>query len=305
MDFLASSVNTGLIDNNLLTISSISAALAVTTLSSSANPAASVDSITLTATVSPASATGAVTFLDGPVTLGTIPLVGGKASLTLQSLNAGTHTLLAIYGGDASHNSSYSSYLNEVILATLAPGPPVANPLTPNLLVNPGAENGLTGWWPSYPASAVVTQSPPPGGGSYSFLGKQVPAAFITQTVLLTQVTGITLAQVDSGSLAANYSFWFADPSPGSGSYGEITLTFLDANGAFLGQGVSNRLQNNQTFAWLNGTGSFPIPSGTRTINYTMDFLTTMSADTGLIDDNLLTIGRSDLIGWTHKGSVR
>jgi hypothetical protein len=103
-------------------------------------------------------------------------------------------------------------------------------------------------------------------------------------------VAGITLAQVDAGNLAANYSFWFADTSPGSGSHGEMTLTFEAADGSILGQGVSPSLRDDTTQAWLNGTGSFPIPPGTRIINYTMDFLTSGSANTGQIDDNVLTL---------------
>jgi hypothetical protein len=105
------------------------------------------------------------------------------------------------------------------------------------------------------------------------------------------QGAGITTDLVDSGNLRTNYSFWFADLNPGSGSYGQITLTFLDAKEVFLGQGISDALYDAGTLTWLNGTGSFPIPRGTRIINYTMDFQTIASANTGLIDDNVLTIG--------------
>jgi hypothetical protein len=258
-----------------------------TALSSSQNPTASRDDITLTATVSPSGVTGLVTFYDGSVRLGASALNGGTASWIVRSPTVGTHLFTAIYSGDAGHNPSISPVLTQVVLAELTPGPPLPNPLTPNLLVDPGAENGLSGWWPSFPVSTTAS---PGYTGNSSFEGKQVPDAFITQTVQLTQVAGITTSLVDAGNLRANYSFWFADLNPGSGASGAITLTFLDGDGVFLGQGISGALQNAGTLTWLNGTGSFPIPRGTRTINYTMDFPTIASANTGLIDDNVLTI---------------
>jgi hypothetical protein len=206
----------------------------------------------------------------------------------VRSPTVGTHLFTAIYNGDAGHNPNTSPVLTQVVLAELTPGPPLPNPLTPNLLVDPGAENGLSGWWPSFPVSTTAS---PGHTGNSSFEGKQVPDAFITQTIQLTQVPGITIALVDGGNLRANYSFWFADLNPGSGSYGQITLTFLDANNVFLGQGISDPLQDAGTLTWLNGSGSFSIPRGTRIVNYTMDFQTIASANTGLIDDNVLTIG--------------
>ncbi len=286
MDFITPKpTNTGLIDDNVLTISS--EASTMTRLASSENPAVHGDAITLTATVSPSTATGIVTFYDGADTLGTGALSNGVASLVFRNPSVGTHLLMARYGGDLSNGSSTSPVLTEVDLTPAAPGSPGSTPLTPNLLLNPGAESGTSNWWPPAPGSTAIS---PAHTGSFSFQGTGVPGAFITQGINLAQVGGITLAQVDAGSLAANYSFWFADLSPGSGTYGQITLTFLDGNGIGLGEGLSDRLQDAGTLTWSNGTGSFPIPPGTRRINYTMDFITSMSANTGLIDDNLLTI---------------
>ncbi len=286
MDFITSKpTNTGLIDDNVLTISS--QASTMTRLASSENPAVHGDAVTLTATVSPSTAAGIVTFYDGADTLGTGALSNGVASLVFRNPSVGTHLLMARYGGDLSNGSSTSPVLTEVDLTPAAPGSPGSTPLTPNLLLNPGAESGTSNWWPPAPGSTAIS---PAHTGSFSFQGTGVPGAFITQGVNLAQVAGITLAQVDAGSLAANYSFWFADVSPGSGTYGQITVTFLDGNGIGLGEGLSNRLQDAGTLTWLNGTGSFPIPPGTRRINYTMDFITPMSTNTGLIDDNLLTI---------------
>jgi hypothetical protein len=161
------------------------------------------------------------------------------------------------------------------------------------MLINPGAENGLTGWWADSPLSAAVLQSPSPNNsGSYSFLGTQLPVAFITQTVELLKVPPLTTGLLDSGRLLANFSLWFADRSPGSGSFGRITLTFLDASKHRLGQGLSGTYLHDTGpyLDWFNAKGSFQVPIGTRFISYTMDFLTSGSVNTGMIDDNELRI---------------
>ena len=264
------------------------ATTSATTLISSQNPAATADNITLTATVSPPEATGSVTFYDGSVVLGALTLSGGTASLTLNPLAAGSHSLKAVYSGGAGFSSS-TSVLTETIVPEFTPGPILSNTLAVNLLVNGGAEDGLSGWYPSSPESTVVAETAP-GGGTYSFEGKQAPSAFITQTLPIGLLGEAVDSQLNSGKFVANYSFWFADASPGSGSYGSITLTFLDRNGNLIGQGVSNPLQNTGTTTWINGTGSFPVPPGTEVVNYTMNFLTTSSVNSGLIDGNSLTI---------------
>lgn len=72
------------------------------TLSSSANPAILGQPIVLTAIVSGAGTpTGTVTFVGEPPTvLGTVPLSGGVATLTISTLPVGTTTIGASYGGD-------------------------------------------------------------------------------------------------------------------------------------------------------------------------------------------------------------
>lgn len=58
-------------------------------------------------------ATGAVTFLDvsgaSPVTLGSIGLSANAATESLTSLSAGSHTLIATYAGDATHQAATSA----------------------------------------------------------------------------------------------------------------------------------------------------------------------------------------------------
>src|ERR1017187_8666485 len=121
------------------------------TLTTSTNPISTTQSLTLTATVTPpapAGPTGQVQFKDGPTVIGTSPLSGGTATLTISNLTAGTHPLTAVYLGDSSFNTSTSNTVSEMV------NPPGTTTLTssPN---------------PSTAGQAVtLTASPVPGGSS-------------------------------------------------------------------------------------------------------------------------------------------
>ena len=108
-----------------------------TAVVSSANPSGSGQSVTFTATVSasaPAAGTpsGTVTFKDGTTTLGTGTLSAGSATFATSSLSVGTHSITAVYGGDANFNTSTSSVLaqtvNSVIITTTTAVVSSANP---------------------------------------------------------------------------------------------------------------------------------------------------------------------------------
>jgi hypothetical protein len=101
-----------------------------TTLTSSPNPSATGTSVTLTATVSPSAATGTVMFYDGAALLGPGALGSGTATLSLSSLAAGSHSLTASYGGDASYDGSVSSPVTHDVV--LPPATYVWNGATSN-----------------------------------------------------------------------------------------------------------------------------------------------------------------------------
>jgi uncharacterized repeat protein (TIGR01451 family) len=92
-----------------------------TTLQSSLNPSTYGQQVTFTATVSSSSgsaATGSVTFDDGSNVLGTVQLnSSGVASLTTSStsLNAGSHSITAMYGGSDSYMGSTSTPLTQLV----------------------------------------------------------------------------------------------------------------------------------------------------------------------------------------------
>jgi hypothetical protein len=87
-------------------------------VTSSANPSSFGQSVTFTASVTSASGGtpgGTVTFKNGNATLGTQNLSGGAASLATSGLTVGTHSITVVYSGDASHASSTSPALSQVV----------------------------------------------------------------------------------------------------------------------------------------------------------------------------------------------
>ena len=87
----------------------------VTTLTSSLNPAKARQVVTFTAAVTPGVPTGNVQFFDGKKLLGRQSLVNGVANFGTSSLNKGTHSINAVYGGDSNFNGSTSTVLSQVV----------------------------------------------------------------------------------------------------------------------------------------------------------------------------------------------
>ena len=88
-----------------------------TTVASSLNPSTFGQGVTFTATVTASSGTptGTVTFKNGTVTLGTGTLSGGSATFTTATLTVGTHSITAVYNGDANFAPSTSPALSQVV----------------------------------------------------------------------------------------------------------------------------------------------------------------------------------------------
>jgi hypothetical protein len=89
------------------------------TLVSSANPSTAGLPVTLAATVAcPVQPTGTVGFLNGGMLIGTQGLNGSAAALTV-TLPAGTHTITAVYNGDANCGAGASAPLNQQVGAAV------------------------------------------------------------------------------------------------------------------------------------------------------------------------------------------
>ena len=86
-----------------------------TTLACDTNPSIYGQNVTLTGTASPATVTGTVQFFDGSTSLGTATLSGGSCSLSTSVLFAGTHSITAVYSGDANDATSTSTALSQVV----------------------------------------------------------------------------------------------------------------------------------------------------------------------------------------------
>jgi hypothetical protein len=94
-------------------------------LASSANPSTAGIAVVFTATVTPSAATGTVTFKDGATTLGTGTLSKGVATYSTSALAAGSHSIIAVYGGNSTYAGNTSSALaqNVVTVTSLAVNP--------------------------------------------------------------------------------------------------------------------------------------------------------------------------------------
>jgi streptogramin lyase len=91
------------------------------TLTSSSNPSGYHLPVTFTAQVSTTgtSVTGTMKFLDGTTLIGTATLdATGSASTTLSTLALGSHTITAVYSGDATNAASTSTALIQIVKQT-------------------------------------------------------------------------------------------------------------------------------------------------------------------------------------------
>jgi hypothetical protein len=127
-----------------------------TTLGSSGSPSIYGKNVTFTAGVTSASAvplTGDITFKNGNSTLGTISLVGGVAILSDSTLTAETHSITALYRGDANNESSTSLAVSQVV-TTAATHTALISSLNPS----------MTGQAVTFTATMTSTTSGTPTG---------------------------------------------------------------------------------------------------------------------------------------------
>ena len=82
--------------------------------------------VTATVTTTPpgAAISGTVQFFDGTFALGTVPLSGNQAVVSIEANVAGTYVLTASYSGDAANAPSTSAPVNQVALPYGATGHP-------------------------------------------------------------------------------------------------------------------------------------------------------------------------------------
>jgi PEP-CTERM motif len=185
------------------------------------------------------------------------------------------------------------------LVCALAPAAVYAD--TTNLLTNPGAETGSTADWTvggtSNPGVDSGTFDPGinPHTGSFDFYGGSGLSGTLSQTVsIITQ--GITQSMVNTGTLSADVSFWEQGLDQGTPSDdGSVTVTFLDGSTA-LGTDSTPVIDSHDD-TWTEDVSSFLIPTGTTSIEYTMNFLRNVGSDNdSFIDDNSLIVATAAVV---------
>jgi len=146
---------------------------ATVTLTSSRNPVPSGSPLTFTATV-PAGATGTVQFLDGTTVLGPGTVSGGTANFSTTTLSVGTHSITAVYGGDATYNGATSSAVSQVVQTIGGPQPTfTVTSTTGPQLIPPGASASysitVTPVNGAFNNVVTLTATNLPPGSSYTF----------------------------------------------------------------------------------------------------------------------------------------
>ena len=126
--------------------------------------------------------------VDGATPLGTGTVVSGVATLTISTLAAGTHSITAIYSGDANFASITSSALTETVddlSLTIPTGDATSLTVFPGgtavftLTMSP---SGST----TFPAAVTLSLSGLPAGATYTFSPATLAAGSGTTTVTLT-----------------------------------------------------------------------------------------------------------------------
>ena len=172
----------------------IGQASTTTSVGSSGSPTTYGTSVTFGVTVSPPAATGTVTIKDGVTTLGTCSLAGGGCTYATSALDAGSHSITAVYGGSGGYLGSTST----PIIQAVDPKPLTVTGITASSRVY----DGTTGALLNTTGAALVgvvggdTVTLGTGAATGTFASKAVGNGK-TVTVL-----GLTLGGADSG----NYS---------------------------------------------------------------------------------------------------
>jgi len=208
-------------DTNFITSRSTAVSLTVNqtqiavSLISSQNPSVYGQTAMFTATVS-SGATGTIQFRNGAVNLGApVTIAAGVAAIATTSLTPGTHSIIAMYSGDANHLAAPSDMLAQLV--------------TPAVLTVTANSSTRTFNQPNAPLDYTIT----------GFVGSDTQASSVTGTpTLLTTATesspvGSYPIVIGLGSLASsNYSFAFVNGSltvtratPGVKGIAAITLT--------------------------------------------------------------------------------
>jgi hypothetical protein len=258
----------------IVTVSKIGSSLALT---SSANPALAGQPVTFTATLSPLGATGTVQFLDGTTLLGTVPVVGGSASLVVPALGAETHSVTAVYSGDSNYGTATSPVLAETVNKTAvsvgltsSPNPAVlGTAVTFTATVTPSAATGTVQFLDgttalglaSVTAGAATLATSALAVGSHSITAVYGGDALDSAggSSALTEIVKAPLPDAPSGLIAVAASYgeiklsWVASPTSG------VTYSVYSSTTSGFTPAASNRIAAGVTATTYTQTGLAPV----------------------------------------------
>ena len=252
-----------------------------TTLTADTNPQTYGDTVNFTATVAPqtgsAIPTGTVTFKDGATTLGTETLSGGSATYGLSTLAAGTHSISAVYSGDAA-NAASSGAMSEVI--TKAPLTITASSST----VNFGA--------------AVPTITPTYSGfENGDTLASLTTAPTCTTTYTATSHPG-SYPTSCSGAVDANYTIGYVAGSVTVSKATPTVSTWPTASAITYGQTLASSTLTGGSgsvggsFSWTAPTTGPPAGTQSESVTFTPTDTTDYNTVTGSIN---VTVNKAPL----------
>ncbi|HWR34356.1 MAG TPA: MBG domain-containing protein [Clostridia bacterium] len=180
-------------------------------VSADSNPQFYGGSVTFTAVVAPVAATGTVTFYDGSTQIGQQALSGGQGTLTISSLIVGTHTIKAIYSGDAGYIGSSATMIETIVPAT----PLITWKAPANIIYGAGlsgthlnATTTVEGTWSYSPASGTMLNA-----GSHTLNVTFIPndtTNYATATASVTVIVDKATASVTP--MPASKTYGTADP---------------------------------------------------------------------------------------------
>ena len=236
-----------------------------TTLSAAPTSPAAGQAVALTAVVAPTAATGTVTFQDGGTTIGSATLSGGSAGLTTSTLAVGTHSLTAVYGGDANdapststpvpvtvHTPTCSFTLSSQSASLSQGGTASAGGLQPEVAVTVGiAASNCTGTYTvtssaswlsgtggtsSFTYTALSNPHPSPRSATLTVTNASGGSAVFTvteagdpQPLLNRQVRALYQSVLGRDPDAAGFAFWTGSGSAGLGQMLDSFLTSPEA----------------------------------------------------------------------------
>ncbi|CAF5011705.1 unnamed protein product, partial [Rotaria sp. Silwood1] len=146
-----------------------------------------------------------------------------------------------------------------------------------NLLINPGAELSALAGWTQTGSSPVLQDT---GGllnsgynqhtGTACFAGgygsSGAPSSLFQNVNLINGTQNFSTAQIDTGTLSAEVSFYYQTWYDYWSAYddAQVTITFRSATNTILGTGTAGALECTLHSNWCYQINLYSIPSGTR-----------------------------------------